>query len=42
LNQREDGTPRPDAYGWITAPFAPAIKKLMADGGQSVLCFGAA
>jgi len=33
LNQREDGTPRPDAYGWITALRAPAIKKLMADGG---------
>ena len=33
LNQREDGTPRPDPYGWITALRAPAIKKLMADGG---------
>ena len=35
LNQREDGTPRPDAdgYGWITALRAPAIKKLMADDG---------
>ena len=33
LNQREDGTQRPDAYGWITALRAPAIKKLMADGG---------
>ena len=33
LNRREDGTPRPDAYGWITALRAPAIKKLMADGG---------
>ena len=35
LNQREDGTPRPDAdaYGWITALRAPAIRKLMADGG---------
>jgi hypothetical protein len=33
LNQAEDGTPRPDAYGWITALRAPAIKKLMADGG---------
>src|SRR5271169_1901263 len=31
LNQREDGTPRPDAYGWITALRAPAIRKLMAD-----------
>jgi transposase len=33
LNRREDGTARPDAYGWITALRAPAIKKLMADGG---------
>ena len=33
LNQAEDGTPRPDAYGWITALRAPAIKKLMADDG---------
>jgi len=35
LNQREDGTPRDgqDAYGWITALRAPAIKKLMADDG---------
>jgi hypothetical protein len=33
LNQREDGTPRPDPYGWITALRAPAIKKLMADDG---------
>ena len=35
LNQLEDGTPRQDAdgYGWITALRAPAIKKLMADGG---------
>jgi hypothetical protein len=33
LNQREDGTQREDAYGWITALRAPAIKKLMADGG---------
>jgi hypothetical protein len=33
LNQQEDGTPRPDPYGWITALRAPAIKKLMADGG---------
>jgi transposase len=33
LNQQEDGTPRPDAYGWITALRAPAIKKLMADNG---------
>ena len=33
LNQPEDGTPRPDPYGWITALRAPAIKKLMADGG---------
>src|SRR5579862_4050672 len=32
LNQAEDGTQRPDAdaYGWITALRAPAIKKLMA------------
>ena len=33
LNQHQDGTQRPDAYGWITALRAPAIKKLMADGG---------
>jgi hypothetical protein len=33
LNKREDGTQRPDAYGWITALRAPAIRKLMADGG---------
>jgi hypothetical protein len=35
LNQLEDGTPRQgeDAYGWITALRAPAIKKLMADDG---------
>ena len=33
LNQLEDGTQRPDPYGWITALRAPAIKKLMADGG---------
>ena len=33
LNQQDDGTPRPDAdaYGWITALRAPAIRKLMAD-----------
>jgi hypothetical protein len=33
LNQREDGTTRPDPYGWITALRAPAIRKLMADDG---------
>ena len=33
LNQLEDGTQRPDAYGWITALRAPAIKKLMAGDG---------
>ena len=33
LNHLEDGTPRPDAYGWITALRAPAIKKLMAEDG---------
>jgi hypothetical protein len=33
LNQQEDGTQREDAYGWITALRAPAIRKLMADGG---------
>jgi hypothetical protein len=33
LNRLEDGTPRPDPYGWITALRAPAVKKLMADGG---------
>jgi hypothetical protein len=33
LNQLEDGTRRPDPYGWITALRAPAIRKLIADGG---------
>jgi hypothetical protein len=33
LNQQEDGTQRQDPYGWITALRAPAIKKLMAEGG---------
>jgi hypothetical protein len=33
LNQAEDGTARSDPYGWITALRAPAIRKLMADGG---------
>jgi hypothetical protein len=33
LNQQEDGAARPDPYGWITALRAPAIKKLMAEGG---------
>ena len=35
LNQAGDGTQRPDAdaYGWITALRAPAIRKLMADDG---------
>src|SRR6202451_305640 len=33
LNQRDDGTRQPDAYGWITALRAPAIRKLMADDG---------
>jgi hypothetical protein len=33
LNQLEDGTQRPDAYGWITALRAPAIRKLMAGDG---------
>ena len=33
LNQAEDGTPRSDPYEWITALRAPAIRKLMADGG---------
>jgi len=33
LNRLEDGTQRPDPYGWITALRAPAIRKLMADGG---------
>ncbi len=33
LNQLEDGTARPDPYGWITALRAPAIKKLIAEGG---------
>jgi hypothetical protein len=33
LNQQEDGTRRPDPYGWITALRAPAIRKFMAEGG---------
>ena len=33
LNQLEDGTRRPDPYGWITALRAPAIRELMADDG---------
>jgi hypothetical protein len=35
LNQLDGGTQRQDqdAYGWITALRAPAIKKLMAEGG---------
>ena len=33
LNQLQDGTARLDPYGWITALRAPAIRKLMADGG---------
>jgi hypothetical protein len=33
LNQAEDGTPRPDPYGWITALRAPAIRKLLAEDG---------
>jgi hypothetical protein len=33
LNRHQDGTPRPDRYGWITALRAPAIRKLMAEDG---------
>jgi hypothetical protein len=33
LNQLQDGTRRPDPYGWITALRAPAIRKLMAEDG---------
>jgi hypothetical protein len=33
LNHLEDGTARPDPYGWITALRAPAIRKLMAEDG---------
>jgi hypothetical protein len=33
LNQLDDGTPRPDPYGWITALRAPAIRKLMGQDG---------
>ncbi len=33
MNQRDDGTARPDTYEWITALRAPAIRKLMADDG---------
>src|SRR5215468_9892961 len=33
LNRLDDGTARPDPYGWITALRAPAIRKLMAEDG---------
>jgi hypothetical protein len=33
LSQLEDGTQRQDAYEWITALRAPAIRKLMAEDG---------
>src|SRR5690348_4731685 len=33
LNRLEDGTARPDPYGWITALRAPAIRKLMTEDG---------
>ncbi len=33
LNQLDDGTARPDPYGWITALRAPAIRKLLAEDG---------
>ena len=33
MNQARDGTARPDAYEWVTALRAPAIRKLMADDG---------
>src|SRR5260221_10619819 len=33
LNKAGDGTELPDAYGWVTALRAPAIRNLMADGG---------
>jgi hypothetical protein len=33
LNQMADGTQQENAYGWITALRAPAIKKLMTGGG---------
>jgi hypothetical protein len=33
LNCQDDGTARPDAYGWITALRAPAIRKLLAEDG---------
>jgi hypothetical protein len=33
LNRLEDGTARPDPYGWITALRAPAIRKLIAEDG---------
>jgi hypothetical protein len=33
LNTADDGTELPDAYGWITALRAPAIKKLIAGDG---------
>jgi hypothetical protein len=39
LNRQEDGTPRPDPYGWITALRAPAIKKLMAGGPLQLSLF---
>ncbi len=36
LNRRKDGTQRPDAYGWITALRAPAIKKLKLTGAGPI------
>ena len=33
LNQLEDGTQRPEPYGWITALRAPAIRRLLAGDG---------
>ena len=33
MNQLDDGTQRPDAYEWIAALRAPAIRKLMAGDG---------
>jgi hypothetical protein len=38
LNRLDDGTPRPDPYGWITALRAPAIRKLMAEDGPPGTC----
>jgi hypothetical protein len=39
LNKAADGTDLPDTYRWITAPRAPAIKKLIAGGPLQLSLF---